>query len=254
LLLSADDPPPFELSPGTAEARYVITCDHASRRIPRALGSLGLEAADLERHIAWDIGAAAVARGLARVLDATLVLQNYSRLVIDCNRAPGRPDSIAKTSEDTRIPGNETVPPEEARARAVEIFEPYHACIRAELDRRAAARLPTTLIFMHTFTAVFRGVGRTWHAGVLHLRDARLAQPVLASLRSDPALVIGENEPYAASELTDYGLVEHAEKRGLPYVELEVRQDLLRDESGVASWTERLARVIRAASSTIETP
>jgi predicted N-formylglutamate amidohydrolase len=249
LLLSAEDPPPFELVRGTPASRYVVTCDHASKRIPRALGSLGLEERDLARHIAWDIGAAAVARGLARALDATLVLQNYSRLVIDCNRAPGRPDSIAKTSEDTPIPGNASVSADEAHARAVEIFEPYHACIRSELERRAAANLPTTLVFMHTFTPVFRGVARSWHAGVLHLRDARLARPVLAGLRADQALAVGENEPYAASELTDYGLVEHAEKRGLLYVELEVRQDLLLTDAGVASWTERLARVLGAAAS-----
>jgi predicted N-formylglutamate amidohydrolase len=248
VLLAEDEPGPFEVVEAGATSAYVITCDHASRRIPRALGSLGLPDAELERHIAWDIGAAALSRKLARALDGWLILQNYSRLVIDCNRALDRPDSIAKSSENTGIPGNRQVSPEDARRRATEIFEPYHACIRGELDRRAALGCSSTLLFVHSFTPRFRDVSRPWHAGVLHLSDARLAAPVLRALRAEPGLTVGENEPYAASELTDYGLVEHAEKRGLPYVELEVRQDLIADERGVDEWAERLERVLRSAA------
>lgn len=253
VLLGKDDPPPFELVPATPRSRYVITCDHASRRIPRALGALGLPAHELERHIAWDIGVAELGRKLAKLLDATLILQGYSRLVIDCNRRLDRPDSIALQSENTRIPGNEALSPEHARARAAEIFEPYHACIRRELDERKARGQATTLILLHSFTPVYRAVARPWHAGVLHLRDTRLAHAVLGALRAEPGLVVGDNEPYTASELTDYGIVEHAEKRNLLHVELEVRQDLIADEQGTSEWAERLGRVLDAAETRLGT-
>jgi predicted N-formylglutamate amidohydrolase len=245
LLLAPDEAPPFEVVEGTPASRFVITCDHAGRRIPRALGSLGLPASELERHIAWDLGVEALGRRLARALDATLVLQRYSRLVVDCNRRPTRPDSMPKTSEDTVIPGNAELAPEAARARVREIFDPYHARIRAELDARRAEGRATTLILLHSFTPVYRGVVRPWHAGVLYLHDARLALRVRAALLSESGLVVGDNEPYAASELTDYGIIEHAEARGLPHIELEVRQDLIADEHGVETWSDRLARVLR---------
>jgi predicted N-formylglutamate amidohydrolase len=243
-VLAEDEPAPFEVVEGGSSSPYVITCDHASRRIPRTLGSLGLPESELERHIAWDIGAAALSRKLARALDAWLILQNYSRLVIDCNRPLDSSDSIAKSSEDTPIPGNHALTEGDAQRRVEAIFEPYHARIRRELDARAARGVPTILIFQHSFTPRYRGVSRAWQAGVLFHEDTRLASPVLAALRSEAGLMVGENEPYAASALTDYGLVEHAEKRGLPYVELEVRQDLIGDARGVDEWAARLERVL----------
>jgi predicted N-formylglutamate amidohydrolase len=224
----------------------VIQCDHASNRIPRALGRLGLPESELERHIAWDIGAGAVARELARILDAWLILQNYSRLVIDCNRPLEHADSIAPRSEDTLIPGNRDVRPEHANARAASIFAPYHARIARELDERVANGTPAILVFMHSFTPTFRGVRRPWEAGVLFHRDRRLAAPLLEALRREPGLTIGENQPYAASALTDYGLVEHAERRGLLHVELEIRQDLIERASDQLEWADRLARVLRS--------
>jgi len=242
-LLADDEPEPFEVVEG-GRSPYVLTCDHAGRRVPRALGSLGLGEQDLSRHIAWDLGAAALARRLASALGGWLILQSYSRLVIDCNRPLTSPDSIAKKSEDTLIPGNLDVSAEQAALRASEVFEPYHARIRSELDRRRAEGLVSVLLFVHSFTPTYRGVDREWHAGVLHHRDARLALPVLDALRREPALVVGDNQPYAASALTDYGLIEHGERRGLPYVELEVRQDLLATNEGLDAWAERLARVL----------
>jgi predicted N-formylglutamate amidohydrolase len=247
-LLDDDEPPAFEVYGESARSPYLVTCDHASRRIPRALGSLGVPESELERHIAWDIGAAGLARKLADKLDARLIFQNYSRLVIDCNRRLDRPDSIAERSEDTSIPGNIGLLPVAASQRAREIFAPYHACIARELDRRAAHGVPTVLIFMHTFTPVFRGVARAWHAGVLYHHDVRLAQPLLAALRREDGFEIGDNQPYAATELTDYGLVEHAERRGLVHVELEVRQDLVSDAEGQAAWAARLARLISSTA------
>jgi predicted N-formylglutamate amidohydrolase len=246
--LDGDEPAPFEVVGEGARSRWVLVCDHAGRALPRALGSLGLPARELERHIAWDIGAAELSRGLGEALDACVILQNYSRLVIDCNRPLSSPDSIAKQSEDTSIPGNQHVSREQAELRARAIFEPYHARIRRELDDRVAGGRESLLVFVHSFTPTFRGVARRWHAGVLYHRDARLARPLLEALRREPGLVVGENEPYAASAATDHGIFEHAERRGLPYVELEVRQDLLADSSGVSTWTERLARLLKESA------
>ena len=246
-LLGEYDPAPFRVLQGQPESPYIIICDHAGRSMPRALGSLGLSELDLQRHIAWDIGVAALARSLATELGAWVILQEYSRLVIDCNRPLTSPDSIARLSEDTIVPGNAAVAPEQAEARADCIFRPYHARIERELNERAARGKASILIFLHTFTPVFRGVSRAWHAGVLHHLDHRLAMPLLGELRAEPDLVVGDNEPYAASARTDYGLVEHGERRGLLHVELEVRQDLLGDASGQDAWARRLARALRAS-------
>jgi predicted N-formylglutamate amidohydrolase len=186
---------------------------------------------------------------LARKLDAWLALQAYSRLVIDCNRAPDHRDSIPKQSEDTVIPGNAEVSPAEARERAACLFQPYHARIRHELEARAAATRETVLVFVHSFTPEFRGVRRPWHCGVLYHEDERLAAPLLAALRREPGLEVGDNQPYAASPLTDYGVIEHGERRKLVHVELEVRQDLLSETGGPEIWAERLARLLHEVCS-----
>jgi len=212
--------------------------------VPHKLGSLGVSAADMERHIAWDIGAADVAIRLAAALDAFAILQTYSRLVIDCNRRPGIPASIVRISESTRIPGNEIVTVEEAAARDREIFRPYHDRIRTELDTRQAQGRPTILISVHSFTPRFHGNQRPWHAGVLYNRDARLASELLRRLRADPGLVIGDNEPYSVGDTTDYTIPEHGERRGLPHVGIELRQDLISAEAGQREWAERLARAL----------
>ncbi len=244
-LLAPDEPPPCGFSPGAARSPYLILCDHAAPRVPRALGSLGLEASDLERHIGWDIGALGLARELAKLVDGSLAWQNYSRLVIDCNRPPGSPDSIVAKSEDTVIPANQAVSADHAELRRTAIFEPYHARIRQELDERDSRQVSSVVIFMHTFTPVFRGVARPWHAGVLYLSDTRLARPLLAGLQQEDGLCIGDNQPYSASAETDYSLIEHAEKRGHLYVELEVRQDLVAHESGQRQWALRWARLLK---------
>jgi predicted N-formylglutamate amidohydrolase len=251
-LLAPDEPPPFEVVDGGATSPYVLLCDHASARIPRALAKLGLPEHELERHIAWDIGAAGLARRLAWKLDGWLILQGYSRLVIDCNRTLGHEQSIATRSEETDIPGNRGISPADASERAARIFEPYHARIRAELDARAARRRRSVLVFVHSFTPVFRGVPRPWHAGVLYHEDKRLALPLLAALRREPELTVGDNQPYAASPQSDYGLVEYGERRNLPYVELEVRQDLLSNPDEQEAWANRLARLLEETVGALE--
>lgn len=223
---------------------FVLVCDHASNRLPRALGSLGLSDGDRARHIAWDIGAAAVTRRMAETLGAAAILQNYSRLVIDCNRAPGTDDSIAAHSEATTIPGNLHLPPEARAQRLNEIFHPYHDRLRMELDRRGDRA--TCLVALHSFTPTFRGESRPIHIGVLYNRDARIAHPLLRLLRAHSEVVVAENAPYPLDD-TDYTLPLHGEQRGLPHVEIEIRQDLIADAAGQKIWADRLSRALVSA-------
>jgi len=221
--------------------------DHASARIPRKLGTLGLSASQLQRHIAWDIGALAVATQVAAELDAPLVAQNYSRLVIDCNRDPTVATSIPTVSETTHIPGNARLGDEQRLARRRAIFDPYHAYISALLDERAAAGRPTILVAQHTMTHVFKGLGREMHAAVLYNRDRRFAGLVLEGLRRESGLIVADNQPYFVSDETDYTIPRHGEARGLPHVEIEIRQDLLLEVQGQHEWATRLTRVLQDA-------
>lgn len=248
-LLGPEEPPAFAISNANGRSAYLLVCDHGGNRLPRALGTLGLDAADLERHIAWDIGAAALAGKMAEALDACLVIQTYSRLAIDCNRPPSAPSSIAPISEATPIPGNRDVGPTDAETRRRAIFQPYHDRIAAELDSRKALGRPTILVAIHSFTRDFAGEpSRPWHVGVLYHRDARLARIVLGLLRAESGLVVGDNQPYSVDDETDYTIPVHGERRALPHVALEIRQDLLVDEAGRNTWARRLARVLGRAA------
>ena len=175
-LLAADEAKPVTVHNENSRSPFLIVADHAGNSMPRALRRLGLSETERERHIAWDIGIAAVCRLVADTLDGTLVQQNYSRLVIDCNRTPGSETSIPKISELTPIPGNIALSEDQKAARVREIFRPYHDRIEFELNRRRQAGRPAALIAMHSFTPVFKGVARPWHAGVLYNRDPRFAR------------------------------------------------------------------------------
>ena len=240
-LLAADEPPAVLETGRDGRSRFVIVVDHAGRRIPRRLKNLGLPAAELERHIAWDIGGLAVARQVAAKLDASLLAQNYSRLVIDCNRNPEVPSSIPSLSESVQIPGNMDLSEAEIAARRAEIFDPYHERLRALLDERQATGRPTILVAQHTMTNVFKGTRREMHAAVLYNRDRRFAGLVLESLRRETGLIIADNEPYFVSDETDYTIPRHGEGRGLPHVEIEIRQDLVSDAAGQSTWAKRIA-------------
>jgi len=246
-LLSPDEPPACVTLGETNVSPFLLVCDHAGNRIPRRLGTLGVSDSERQRHIAWDIGAAEVIRQMAERLGAFAILQSYSRLVIDCNRAPSVPTSIATISEDTRVSGNENLSQAEREQRIAEIYHPYHDRIAAELDRRQAARIPTLLVAIHSFTPVYHGVARPWHAGMLYNRDNRLAVQMMALLRAEGGLTIGDNQPYAVSDESDYTIPVHAEKRGLPYGEIEIRQDLIADATGQGEWAERLSRLLTIA-------
>jgi predicted N-formylglutamate amidohydrolase len=246
-MLEPDEPPPYEVVAANATSPFVLLCDHAGRRIPRGLGTLGLPEAELERHIAWDIGAAGLARKLATALDAWLILQTYSRLVIDCNRPLDAPSSIATLSERTQVPGNVGLSAAEVELRTSSVFRPYHERIAGELQRRERAGRPSVIVTVHSFTPVYMDTGRAWHAGVLYQRDARLARPLLRLLRAEPGLLVGDNQPYAVSDQTDYAVVEYGERAGRLHVEIEVRQDLIATDAGQVEWATRLARLLPLA-------
>jgi predicted N-formylglutamate amidohydrolase len=247
-LLAPDEPAAFRVERELGTSPFFLTCDHASARIPRSLESLGVSASDLQRHIAWDIGAARVASKLAATLDAFLILQNWSRLVIDCNRPLGSPDSIVQRSEATVIPGNAGVSAEDALLRQQEIFHPYHDRIVRELEARKAVGRSTLLVAVHSFTPSYLGEARRWHAGLLYNRDRRLAEPLLRLLRADGQLVVGDNEPYAASDASDYAIPVYGERRGLLHVGIELRQDLIDDDAAQDEWADRLAQALRSAA------
>jgi predicted N-formylglutamate amidohydrolase len=245
-LLTATDVPVFVVDRAAGSSAYVLACDHAGRAIPQALAGLHLSENELSTHVAWDLGVAALGRRLSARLDACAIFQSYSRLVIDANRPPGAPDSIPTLSERTRIAANEGLAAIDARARCEEVFMPYHQRIRDELDARRAR--PSALVALHSFTPVYMGERRPWHVGVLYGRDARLGRRMLDGLRRDPTLVVGDNQPYAVSDATDYTLLVHGEQRRIPHVELEVRQDLLACDADVEAWADRLGRVLEDAA------
>jgi predicted N-formylglutamate amidohydrolase len=251
-ILAADEPAAVTIDRPEGRSEFVLVCDHASRVIPRSLGSLGLDDAQRASHIAWDIGAAAVAARLSTAMDATLLLQGYSRLVIDCNRPPGSGTSIPTRSEYVQIAANENLTTADAAARVAEIFAPYHAALGTALEQRRVAGARTLLVSIHSFTPVYLGRARPWKIGLMYRKDPRLGRALLDLLRQDDSLQAGENEPYAISDDTDYTIPMHGEARGLPHVGIEIRQDLIADTHGQQEWATRLAHLLPIAGKGIQ--
>jgi predicted N-formylglutamate amidohydrolase len=229
-----------------ASGRVVIACDHASNHIPAEFGDLGLGGAELSRHIAWDPGALGVSRGLSQRIDAPLVAGGVSRLIIDCNRDPAVFDSITEESDETAIPGNIRLDDDERLRRRRFVYDPFHAALEAVMAARRVSG-PVALIGVHTFTPVYRRSSRPWHVGVLYDRDTRLSGRILLALRRQPGLVVGENEPYGPEDRVYHTLDRHAQKRGLPSVMIEIRNDLVATPAGEAEWAERLAEIVAGA-------
>jgi predicted N-formylglutamate amidohydrolase len=239
-LLAADEPAPFRVENPDSICPILFTADHAGRLIPRALHNLGLPPAELDRHIAWDIGIDATTAQLAKLLDATAIFQTYSRLVIDCNRHPEVPNAFPPISEATPIPGNANLTQVEKQQRRQAVFDPYHEKI---------AQLKTGKIYvaMHSFTPIYLGVERRMQVAVLYNRNPRLSVIMAELLRQEGDLAVAENLPYQVSDETDYGVPVHAEGGGLDYLEIEIRQDLIADAAGQSAWAHRLARLLPAA-------
>jgi predicted N-formylglutamate amidohydrolase len=244
-LLESDETP-VALVNGGGRSPYVLISEHASNRLPKTLGTLGLPESDLERHIAWDIGAEKVARLLSRRIDAPLVLQRYSRLAYDCNRPPDAADAIPEISETTHIPGNLNLSPDDKLMRIHEIYRPFHAAIADLLDRRAAEGTRSMVVTIHSFTPVYKGRPRAVELGILHDRDTGLADKLITSF---PTVDARLNEPYGPKDGVLHTLNLHAAPRGLRHAMIEIRNDFLSDERGQGEWAERLsASLVHAAA------
>ncbi|MEZ5668194.1 MAG: N-formylglutamate amidohydrolase [Alphaproteobacteria bacterium] len=244
-LLGPDDPPPLSWLNRDSRRALLIVCDHASNAMPRALGDLGLSAAQRVDHIAWDPGAGAVTRLLSDALKAPAVLAGYSRLVIDCNRAPDDPTAIPQISDGVIVPGNRGLGDGDRTAREAACHRPYHRAIEDWLERALADHETVAMFAVHSFTPSLRdGITRPWDAGVLWTDDARIPVPLMQALRDEPGILVGDNEPYTAHDRFGFTIDVHAEPRGLPNALIEIRQDRLADAAGVQAWAARLARAL----------
>jgi len=248
-LLDQDEPEPVVAFNSGGSSPFLILGDHAGNAIPRRLGTLGLSTEDRERHIAWDIGVRGLGELLATTLNAAFLHQHYSRLVIDCNRDPASADAIPEVSDGSPIPGNTNLVEMARTERIAAIHEPYHARIAAELAMRSQFNRPTILIALHSFTPRMAQIERPWHVGVLYSDgNTRFAAALLERLFAESDMIVGDNEPYQMDE-TDYTIPRHAFADSLPYVELEICQDLIAKTAGQHVWNGRLSSALEIARS-----
>ncbi|MGM0584638.1 MAG: N-formylglutamate amidohydrolase [Pseudomonadota bacterium] len=241
--------PAYELVRPDGDPSVLVLCDHAANTVPREVngGDLGLPPEDMARHIAHDVGARGVALGLAERLGCPAVLSTFSRLVIDPNRGEDDPTLVMKLYDGSVIPANRFVGGPDVAERLADWHRPYHQAIGDRIDRALGRGVSPGLVSIHSFTPQLRGrAPRPWHVGVLWNRDDRLSGPLLAALRAEPDLCVGDNEPYSG-RLGGDCMDTHGTQRGLAHALIEIRNDLIRDEAGQAAWAARLARVLREA-------
>ena len=244
-LIGPGDPPPVSVHNDTGSAKVLVVCDHASRAIPQAMNQLGVADWVLDRHVAWDIGAAAAARALADALDAPAILSGYSRLIVDLNRTLDDITAFVQVSDGVAIPANLDLTDDEKRRRVESFYEPYHAAIAARLEAYQARGITPAVISVHSCTPVFDRVVRQWHVGVMWDKDPRIAAPLIERLSGLDSLCVGDNEPYSGRHPHDFTLDHHAEAAGFPHVGIEVRQDLVATEDGARTWGNLLARALK---------
>lgn len=251
----APDSHPVEIVPGSLDSGVLILCDHASNAVPPDLGDLGLPESEFQRHIAYDIGAAAVTRSLAHRLGAPAILTRFSRLVIDPNRGRDDPTLVMRLSDGAIVPGNARVDEAEILRRIARFYDPYDAAITAAVDAALEAGYPPVIVTIHSFTPIWRGWRRPWHVGILWDEDQRFARPLLEGLEAEADLVVGDNEPYDGALAGDT-VDRHATARGLANALIEIRQDLIAHDEGALGWADRFARLLRplAAQSALRKP
>jgi predicted N-formylglutamate amidohydrolase len=241
-----DDFNSFEMISGDRDKGMVILGDHAMNLLPEKYNRLGLPETAFGRHIAYDIGVEGLCRALAEQLGVPAVLGGFSRLLIDPNRGEDDPTLIMKISDGAIIPGNHPISDEEWNHRIKAYHRPYHHAVAETIADIAAASGKAPLVLsLHSFTPSWKGVPRPWHAAVLWDSDHRAVAPLLAGLREDNDLLIGDNEPYDGALKGDT-LYRHCMISGIPHALLEVRQDLIGDEGGIADWAKRLAPIFEA--------
>jgi predicted N-formylglutamate amidohydrolase len=230
----------------------VLVCDHASNFVPARFGSLGLGRRELESHIAWDPGALSVARRMSEALDAVRVESCISRLLIDCNRPLDAPDLICTVSETTTVPGNADLSVEERQERVALSWQPFHEAVELLIKERLLQERETALVSIHSFTPVYKGAERPWHVGVLHDEDRRLADPLIAALKSAGDVVVGDNEPYSPADRVYFTLDRHGRSRGLSCAMIEIRNDEIGDEQGASRWAGRLSGILQGLSPVVK--
>ncbi|GLQ82533.1 N-formylglutamate amidohydrolase [Mesorhizobium huakuii] len=237
---------PFDIVEGDRKRGIVLLADHARRDLPDDYGSLGLPAAEFDRHIAYDIGVEAVTRELAGLLDVPAVIANFSRLLIDPNRGEDDPTLIRQLYDGTVVPGNYPIAPEERERRLDRFYRPYHDAVGAMIASVAQASGRAPFIFsVHSFTPVMQGRQRPWHVGILWDLDDRVARPLIDMLAQDENLIVGDNEPYDGALRGDT-MFRHAIVNGYAHALIEIRQDLISDQKGALAWAERLAPIVDA--------
>lgn len=241
-LLSASDPSAVELYNSRASAPVLLLCEHAGNHVPEKLQNLGLDEEGLTSHVAWDIGARQLARGLSDRLNAPLILQRYSRLVIDCNRPPGATGSFCETSDGIVVPGNANLHKDAQAERQKAIFDPLDRAITDTLGGRSFV----AAFSIHTFTRTFDGQTRPWHAGFLSRKDTDMAEGLIQNINAqDPDLTLAQNEPYQIEDASDWFIPRHAEPRGLRHSLIEIRNELVNDKPGQDRWADLLAGAIQ---------
>ncbi|UVC06919.1 N-formylglutamate amidohydrolase [Rhizobium sp. TH2] len=243
-LLSPADGRPVTVENAKGRSAILLVCEHASRTLPASLGTLGLSTEALNAHIAWDPGALAVAQRVSGLLDATLIFQNFSRLAYDCNRPPEAPDAMPEVSEIFEIPGNRGMSSAERQARVDEVYLPFRETLAKTIKTRTGAERDTVIVTIHSFTPVYKGVSRRVEVGILHDRDTRLADQMLALAGQRQEFVMGRNQPYGPEDGVTHTLKEHGLANGLMNVMIEVRNDLIRDETGQGVMAGFLAGLI----------
>lgn len=244
-LLSDLDRVPVERIDGRPEVPLLVICDHAGNEVPRALNGLGIDHAELRRHIGWDIGARNVAERIIERTGATGVLSAFSRLVIDCNRPLSSATLAPEVSDGTVIPANRGLSAQDVGRRIEEIYLPYHLAIADALGRFAACGQQPFVLSVHSCTPQLNGVRRPWAIGIAHSEDERASRPFLEAVARLGDFKVGDNEPYAVDE-TDYSIPAHALGRGLRHVLIEIRQDQIADDAGAAMWADRVCAALNA--------
>ena len=229
---------------GDLDGGLAILVDHASNRIPPEYADLGLPRAELERHIAYDIGAGPLGRSLAERFRAPALLTTFSRLLIDANRGEDDPTLIMRLSDGAVVPGNARLDAAEAQRRIARFYRPYHQAVAALLDAMAATGRAPVILSIHSYTPIWKGTQRPWHAGILWDRDPRFAMPLLTGLQAEPGLRVGDNEPYSGALKNDT-MYRHGTARGFAHALLEVRNDLIATPAGVLEWADRLEPLLR---------
>ena len=235
--------PAYTLSREDSDHPLILVCEHASRFIPAGLNDLGLSHEAAREHIAWDIGALTLAKGLSQALGATLLAANYSRLLVDLNRPLQAPDSIPAQSEIYQVPGNRDLDEATREYRRQSLFEPFHSRLTDLIDQRVARGRSVRVVGIHSFTPVYHGQPRALEVGVLFGEGVEYAQRLIDGLSQHPLKVAG-NEPYKINPLGDMTVPVHGDARGLESVLIEVRNDLLRTPEEINRFTEYLAPLL----------